>query len=89
MLNLCRKGICYRKSVVSDFSLGYKSLVVLFQAYYLNLFLILARPTLSLLMRPDRVIIHVISFVVFMAALGMEITGAGMKLCPPPEQLGR
>lgn len=38
--------------------------------------------------RPDKIIIHVISFV-FMAALGREITGAGMKLCPPPEQLGR
>lgn len=41
-----------------------------------------------MLMRPDKIIIHVISFV-FMAALGREITGAGMKLCPPPEQLGR
>lgn len=45
-------------------------------------------PALALLMRPDKIIIHVISFVVFMAALGREITGAGMKLCPPPEQLG-
>lgn len=47
--------------------------------------LIMTRPNLALLMRSDKITVHVISFIVFMAALGSEITRAGMKLCFPTQ----
>lgn len=45
----------------------------------------MTRPNLALLMRSDNITVHVISFVVFIEALGSEITRAGMKLCFPAQ----
>lgn len=47
---------------------------------------VMTGPNLALLMRSDKIMVRVISFVVFMGALGSEITRAGMKPCFPAQQ---